>query len=140
MLTRLKSIHEELLSAIAALEELLGDVRPDPENLEQVRRNLSRVSTLRTRLLEDDIYPFVLAAGDVKDAAAIKALQADAARFRPISATHVALWTSDRIVRTWPKYASASASMRESMRRRVRREQEALYPMLDMRERGRGPA
>jgi hypothetical protein len=133
MLARLKTVHEDLLAALSGLEALLGAVAPDQETLAEVRQHLRNCSAVRTRLLEDEVYPLVLKDASPAETAAIEALRVDAARFRPISDTHVAMWTSDRIMRTWPKYCSASSSMRASMRRRVQAEQEALYPMLQAR-------
>lgn len=133
MLARLKTVHEELLTALSGLEALIGAVAPDQERLAEVRQHLRNCSATRTRLLEDEVYPLVLKDASPEETAVIEALRADAARFRPISDTHVAMWTSDRIMRTWPKYSSASSSMRASMRRRVQAEQEALYPMIEAR-------
>ena len=135
-LARLKTVHEQLLAAISGLESLLGAEAPDPRVLTGVRQQLRHCSADRTRLLEEEVYPLVLKTASVTEQETIDALRADAARFRPISETHVAMWTTDRIMRTWPKYSSASASMRESMRRRIQYEQEALYPMLEARTMG----
>jgi hypothetical protein len=133
LLARLKTVHEELLEALSGLEALLGPEAPNPQILADVRQHLRQCSVERTRLLEDTIYPLLAKTASKTEQKTIEALRADAARFRPISDTHVAMWTSDRIMRTWPKYCSASASMRGSMRRRIQTEQEALYPMLEAR-------
>ena len=133
LLARLKTVHEELLAALSGLEALLGAKAPDPQILADARQHLRQRSAERTRLIVQEIYPLLAKTASNTEQEAIEALQADAARFRPISDTHVALWTSDRIMRTWPKYSSASTSMRASMRRRVQFEQDALYPMLEAR-------
>ena len=136
LLARLKSVHDELLAALSGLEALLGGDPPDPNVLASVRQHLRQCSAARALLLQDEIYPLILKDAAPAEAAAIDRLRADAARFRPISDMHVAMWTSDRIMRTWPKYCSASASMRASMRRRVEAEREAVYPMLETRVAG----
>ncbi len=136
LLARLKSVHEELLAALSGLEALLGAEPPDPNALASVRQHLRQYSAARTVLLQDEVYPHILKDAAPAEAAAIDGLRAEAARFRPISDMHVAMWTSDRIMRTWPKYCSASASMRTSMRRRVEAERSALYPMLEARASG----
>ena len=133
LLARLKTVHEELLAAVSGLEALLGATAPEPQILADTRKHLRQCSAERTRLLEQEVYPLLGKTASKTEQETIEALQADAARFRPISDTHVALWTSDRIMRTWPKYSSASASMRGSMRRRIQFEQDALYPMLEAR-------
>jgi hypothetical protein len=133
LLARLKTVHEELLEALSGLEALLGPEAPSPQILANARQHIRQCSVERTRLLEDEVYPLVAKTASKTEQKTIGALRADAARFRPISDTHVAMWTSDRIMRTWPKYSSASASMRGSMRRRIQAEQEALYPMLEAR-------
>ena len=133
LLRRLKSVHQKLLAALSGLEALLGAEPPDRDVLAQARLHLRNCSAARTQLLEESVYPTILKDAAPAEAEAIDALRADWARFRPISETHVALWTGDRIMRTWPKYVSASSSMRASMRRRIEHEQTTLYPMLEAR-------
>lgn len=131
MLARLKARHAALESALDALERLTRNATPDRAQVAAARLALSQASAQRTRYLNDEVYPKVLASDDPVASEAVRALRSEGAQLRALSAEHVAAWNIDRAVRNWPDYCRASAEMRATMRDRVRRERALLYPLLD---------
>jgi hypothetical protein len=99
--------------------------------LASIRLTLSQASAQRTRCLNDDIFPALLAADDRVSGESIRQLRSEGAQLRARSAEHVAAWSIDRAIQDWPGYCHASAELRATMRDRLRRERMTLYPLLD---------
>ena len=113
---RLKECHAALESALQTLDALTRKATPDRGQLASARLALSQASSTRTRYLNDDVYPAVLAMGDRVSQENVRALQSDGARLRARSAEHVAAWSIDRAMNDWAGYRRASAEMRAAMR------------------------
>ena len=129
-LVRLKACHAALESALQTLDALTRKAVPDRGQLASARLALSQASSSRTRCLNNDVYPAVLAIGDRAAQESVRALQSDGARLRAHSTEHVAAWSIDRAMNDWDGYRRASADMRAAMRGRVTRERALLYPVL----------
>jgi len=129
-LVRLKACHAALESALQALDALTRKAVPDRGELASTRLALSQASSRRTRCLNNDVYPAVLAMGDRAAQENVRALQSDGARLRAHSTEHVAAWNLDRAMNDWDGYRRASAEMRATMRDRLTRERTLLYPLL----------
>jgi hypothetical protein len=131
MLARLKARHAALESALETLERLARKATPDRAQVASARLALSQASAQRTRCLNDDVFPKILAANDLAASETVRALRTEGAQLRARSAEHVAAWNIDRAIDDWPGYCRASAELRAIMRDRLRRERTLLYPLLD---------
>lgn len=131
MLVRLKARHAALESALDALELLTHANAPDRAQVASARLTLSQASAQRTRFLNDEVFPALVAKEVPAASEAVDALRREGAEIRASSAEHVAAWNIDRAIRHWPEYCEASAKVRARMRERLRRERRLLYPLLD---------
>ena len=129
-LARLKARHDTLEAAIEVLDRLTRKVAPDRAQLSSARLALSQASGQRTRCLNDEIYPALLATNVPAAVETARALRSEGAELRARSAEHVAAWSIDRAIDDWPGYCRASADLRATMRDRMRRERSLLYPLL----------
>ncbi|RYY23404.1 MAG: hypothetical protein EOP62_20380 [Sphingomonadales bacterium] len=126
----LKRAHANLLTALIEMEAVVRSHSPDRAMLADIRWKLSRASGVRLRLLEERIYPALLASISPIDAEKVAKLREANAPLRLASTQHVANWTLDRAVEAWPEYRQASSLMTASMRTRLNAERETLYPLL----------
>ena len=131
MLTRLITLHDELSAAMAGLGALTDGGLPDRSRLAEQRLAVSRASSARSRLLELEIYPHLLATLPDEDALAVRRLRTEAIAMRVVSAGHVGRWTIEAAMTDWPGYCEASRNMRTAMRRQIGAEQNLLYKYLE---------
>jgi len=132
VLTRLKTLHDELRAAIAELAAETAKAEPDLDTLPAVRLKLTRASSRRKALIECSISPLL---HDIspEDARRIEDLRRVAAERAVKSSAHIARWTMRAIVADWEGYRRASADMRAFMLRRIKEEATILYPLLEAR-------
>ncbi|MBO9670583.1 MAG: hypothetical protein J7485_08715 [Sphingobium sp.] len=130
MLTELETFHADLLRLIAELERLTEDASPRMDAIADVRLKLTRTSRRRSEFLEAVVYPHVLAATASTGSSEIVDLRKEGIESRMSSTGHISQWTLAHVEADWPGYREASEKMRASMRKRIRREQDALYPAL----------
>jgi hypothetical protein len=130
MFARLRELHLEILDKLGELDHLVMSDQPQIERLMGVRHGLTRASRARTMLLEREIYPRLLSGPSVKMADDIRRLQAEGKQDLATSSQHIGRWSLRTITEQWEQYRTASNSMRAAMRRRVKVEQELLYPLL----------
>jgi len=135
MLARLITLHDELFAAIAGLSALTEGGLPDRSRLADQRLLLSRASAARSRLLELEIYPHLLATLSGEDALAVRRLRTEALALRITSGGHVGRWTIDAAMDDWPGYCQASRAMRAAMRQQIGAEQNLLYRLLETQAR-----
>lgn len=131
MLIELKTLHRELLAAIAAVEQLVADAEPDRGRLPAARASLVNASARRRRWIENHVYPHLDGQLPAEDQRGLDALRDENVDLRAQSLAHVNDWTIEAIVRDWNGYRRAAAAMMASMRQRILAEQELLYPLLD---------
>jgi len=129
--TELEQVHEQLLARLDALEELARGSTPSRGLLSSTRYQLTRASGRRRKLLEERVYPMLLARLDGVAREAVRALRDSTATMVADSANHIHRWTIDEILDDWLGYCTASAWMRRQMRERIAQEQHVLYPLLD---------
>jgi len=127
----LEQVHEQLLTRLDALEALVRGSTPSRDLLSSTRYQLTRASGRRRKLLEERVYPTLLARLDGAAREAVRALRDSTATTVADSAKHIHRWSVDEILDDWPGYCAASAWMRRQMRERVAQEQRVLYPLLD---------
>ena len=132
MLRELRRLHAELLAAIARLEAIVLDPRPDPDTLARLRADLSRVSTARYTFLEQRVFPALTDDYPSHITTRLQKLRANTGPLRATSAEHTTRWVPETIARDWPGYQRASNHLRRSMRGRVAEEMAVLYPLLEM--------
>jgi hypothetical protein len=130
MLAKLKMLHSEILDRLVELDQLVASNEPQIDRLMSVRHALTRASRARTMLLETEIYPSLLSAPDIKQADDIRRLQADGKADLATSSQHIGRWSLRTITKEWDQYRMASNTMRSAMRRRIKAEQDLLYPPL----------
>jgi hypothetical protein len=133
VLRELRRIHDELREAIARLASVVQEESFEEHVLAKARLNLSRSSGRRRALIQCTIAP-ALHDVDGADGARLKDLLLEDAGLMVNSSRHVARWTIQAIREDWAGYQQASAAMRAEMIRRIEREAEILYPLLE-----RGP-
>ena len=131
MLARLRDLHAALLAAITEMETAAAQTVPDEARLGTIRWTLSRASRRRHMLIEDTIYPYLLARVAPADIDRLLALREDARALRAASTAHVGRWNARTIIDEWDTYRSASAAITTAMRARVVAEQRLLYPVLE---------
>ena len=130
MLDRLTELHDDLNEALAGLAALTETGLPDPSLLAQRRLALSRASAARSRFLELEAYPALLAILSGDEAETVRSLRAEAIARRVESARHIGRWTAESATRDWAEYCEASRAMRAAMRQQIGTEQTRLYPLL----------
>jgi hypothetical protein len=138
MLAELETFHADLLRLIGELERLTQDASPRMDAIADVRLKLTRVSRRRSEFLESMVYPHVLAMAASTSHAQITELRIQGIESRMRSTSHISQWTLIQVQENWSEYREASETMRASMRKRIRQEQEALYPILRAAEQKRG--
>ena len=131
MATEVRQAHDELLALVSALEELTRAEQPDRDEVAHARWRLSRASGRRFKLLEERVYPLLLARCSSAEAEPVLRLRDAYGGQREATRRHVLRWTIDAIVADWAGYRRDSAATRAAMRSRIAEEQSALYPLLD---------
>jgi len=132
MLHQLRHLHAQILALLAELERLTLEPAP-PRGLAALRFRLTSVSRSRTRLLEGRLYAHAAMGASAAQMRALQALRADGKEQLAQSGSHLAKWDMRTIEARWADYCAASRAMRAQMRKRVRAEQELLYPLLEDR-------
>lgn len=125
----LRTLHEELLAAIAEMEALTALPTCNEAELSRLRYRLSRVSGERRRLVE--LMCMTLAEKATGgEADRLRALRESTLDARGASNSHIGAWNLKQIAADWEGYCRASAKMRAIMRAQIAAEKAALYPRL----------
>ena len=130
MLQRLTELHDELTEALAGLAALTEGAAPEAGLLAQRRLALSRASAARSRFVEFEVYPHLLATLPEEQAEPVRAMRSEATARRIESARHIGRWTAESAIRDWAGYCEASRAVRAAMRQQIGIEQTRLYPLL----------
>jgi hypothetical protein len=133
MLHELQRLHQEIQASLSQLDALTMEAEPPMTRLPPARLALTRASRARTLLLER-LHEHLLLRASPDEKLKLEALKRDGKTDLIASAEHIGSWTLREITSRWPEYCSASHEMRSAMRRRVAREQQIIYPLLDARE------
>lgn len=130
MLATLNRLHAELTESLSGLAQLTEGPRPDPTTLAERRLAVVRASLARSRFLEQEAYPHLLATLPAAAAEPVRRLKDEAVALRLSSSRHVSTWTLGEALRDWPGYRAASHAMRSEMHRRIAEEKALLGPLL----------
>lgn len=130
MLRKLKLLHAQILASLDEMESLTKQSDPPIDRLPAVRLALTRASRNRAALL-DRLHGQLVQRASPKQRADLEALKGAANDNLILSSQHIGLWTVREIVARWSDYCAASKEMRAAMRRRISREAEVIYPLLD---------
>lgn len=130
MLTKLRELHSEIREKLGELDQLVANDQPQVDRLMHVRHALTRASRARTKLLETEIYPRLLSANISSQAEGVRRLKEEGKADLMASSQHIGRWSLRTITEEWNQYRSASNAVRIAMRRRIKAEQDLLYPLL----------
>lgn len=129
LLADLQQAHQDLLGALAALEEQTA--RPEPDAAYTGARWRLSVASRKRRQLVAEASTALLRALPPYEAGSVGRLQREQADRLRESTAHVQAWPAGRVAADWQGYCAASAQVRAAMRRRITSEQAALYPLLE---------
>ncbi len=130
MLGQLKQLHAQILASLDELEALTKQADPPMDRLPAVRLALTRASRSRAALL-DRLHGQLVQRASANRRVELEALKGEAKANLILSSQHIGSWTVREIIARWPDYCAASKEMRTAMRRRISREVELIYPLLD---------
>jgi len=124
----LRTLDDELLTAMAALEALNAQPDFDLKVLSNVRYRISRVIVARRKLV-DALLQDVIAEGGARAGTARAELERSMV-VRAHYTAHVSAWTPAAVARDWPGYCEACAGLRKAIRAKVVAQKPILYPWL----------
>ncbi|WP_404338798.1 hypothetical protein AB2M62_06925 [Sphingomonas sp. MMS12-HWE2-04] len=128
-MSELPALHDDLVATIADLAALTARDAPDEAPLAATRYKLTRLSTARRRAIE------MLCAQQISrlpphEADRLRRFQEEITSQRGTSSRHISEWSPRDIVKNWPGYCAASATMRAAMLAQIDREKALLYPLI----------
>lgn len=129
MLGQLRRMHADILAKLDELDALTSLPQPPMDRLPALRQALTRSSRARTMLLER-AYDQLIADASPARKAGLELLRAEGKDNLITSTQHIGSWTLRQIADRWPDYCAASTKMRADMRKRIRSEQDLIYPLL----------
>lgn len=129
LLTQLKQAHDALLTELDAMDEVHAERTPDFNHYTTVRWRLTKASRARRTIIEQAVTKLRERASPA-DLAVLTKLRAEDIEAVRRSSEHVYRWTAEAVRQEWASYRQASATVRASMRARIRLEQESLIPLL----------
>jgi len=127
--TKLKDAHAELRTAITELETETRRHEPDEASLSNARLKLTRASSRRRALIDQEILP-TLHDLSPEQQRRVDELRRGASDVALLSSRHIGDWSMRAILADWQGYRRASMTMRSAMLRRIAEESAALYPLL----------
>jgi hypothetical protein len=125
----LRTLHEDLLAALDALEALTAQPTANETELSGLRYRLTRISTERRKMI-DSLFARLAETAPPDQAAHLRALSLSHRDARMKTTEHIGAWSLRRVADDWPGYCRASAKMRAAMRQ-IALEQAVLYPLID---------
>jgi len=129
VLAKLKAAHAELRAAIAELETETRRPEPDEASLSAARLKLTRASSRRRALIDQEILPS-LGSLPPEQKDRVENLRRTGSEVAVLSSRHIGDWTMRAIVADWQGYRRASKTMLASMRDRIGEESATLYPLI----------
>ena len=131
VLETLKELHNQILRSLTQIESLTQSEEGPPLALAGARYTLTKASRSRTRLLETEIYPYLLEAATLSERAGIMRLQIAGQAQLAGSTSHISAWDMRTMTAKWSDYRAASLRIRTQMQTRVVEEQRLIYPLLE---------
>lgn len=130
MLDALKTVHEEMLAALAELEALTAEAACNEPAIAAARIRLSRASR-RRRILSNQAIDQLLGGASPADAARLQGLRNRNTEQLETSAKHIGSWGLRTIREDWPQYCRASHGVRGELHGLIAADRELLYPLLE---------
>lgn len=124
-----KDAHAEMLSAIAAMDELTRDPTPDGLRLSHTRLRITRASQ-ECRATFKKVVATLSPDGTPAVARAVDELERRHSELKGVTSQHLASWTLSEILSDWPGYCRASADVRHRWRKIIERERQLLSPLV----------
>lgn len=124
----LRTLDDELLAAMAALEALNAQPDFDMKLLSNVRYRISRAIVARRKLVDALLQEVIAGGGERADVA-----RAELDRSMVVRAhytAHVSAWAPAAVSRDWPGYCEACARLRAAIRAKVAAQKPILYLWL----------
>ena len=135
-LAQLRNEHAELVRIVKDLEQLIaGDTPPPSLSLFEVRRKLS--GTLIAHLKAEDwvLYPPLLSSPDAKIAETARQFVDEMGGLAQAFTVYGERWDALSIESDWPRYQKESRGIIDALTKRIVRENQELYPLLERIER-----
>lgn len=124
-----KDAHEDMLAAISAMDELTGDLEPNPLRLSHTRLRITRAS-MQCRSVFRKIATILSRDGAPAVSRALEALEGRHFELKELTSSHLAIWTPAQIQSNWEGYCRSSEEVRGRWRETIERERQLLYPLL----------
>ena len=132
-LTRLRHEHDELLRIVRELGRMIAE--RDPAELVQlfhVRQAFASLLVAHLKTEDWVLYPRLLASKDRHVAATARRFIDELGGLADAYARHSHDWTAFTIAADWPGYCRDTRRMIDALERRIERENEELYPLLEV--------
>ena len=130
LLDDLRTAHQNLVAAMAVLDNLTRGLESDRAQFANARWRISQASLAR-RTVWARIFRHLLPRVSTLGAADLASLQSADEEMRLHSSCHVATWTTARIEADWEGYCEASRAIRSRMAACMGAEEAMLYPILE---------
>jgi len=127
--TQLKAAHAELRAAIVELETETRRIEPDEATLSAARLKLTRASSRRRALIDQQIFPS-LRDLPPEQKERVENLRRTGSEVAVLSSRHIGDWTMRAILADWQGYRRASKAMIAAMQHRIGEESAILYPLI----------
>jgi len=135
-LAQLRNEHAELVKIVKDLEDLIAAEAPPPAlALFEVRRKLSSVLIAHLKAEDWVLYPPLLSSTDPKVAEIARHFVDEMGGLAQAFTLYVERWDALSIESDWPRYQRESHGIIEALTKRIIRENQELYPLLERIER-----
>ena len=124
-----KYAHDQMLEALAAMDELAKGAPPNQLRLSHTRLRITRAGTESRAAF----HKIALALSNHPSPSArrsVDTLEHLHAELRSLAKHHLATWPHAQAHEDWTGYCQASAQVRSRWRETIARERELLYPLL----------
>ena len=135
-LAQLRNEHAELARIVKQLEELIAEEVPPPSlSLFEVRRKLSGLLIAHLKAEDWVLYPPLLSSADPKVAETARDFVDEMGGLAQAFTVYVERWDALSIESNWPRYQQESRGIIDALTKRIIRENQELYPLLERIER-----
>ena len=124
-----KRAYEQMLAALAALDELSLDATPNQLRVSHTRLRITRASH-EIRAVFQKIMSILSESASPTLARKVELLVQMHVELRQASRRHIGTWTQAQAQADWPGYCRASAELRRRWRETMDRERQLLHPLL----------
>jgi hemerythrin-like domain-containing protein len=131
-LLKLRHEHAQLIEIVGRLSRTISQPNPPSMgDLFQIRHELT--STLIVHLKAEDwvLYPRLFASPDPRVTETAFRLCEEMGGLAGAYAAHTDKWTAHSIASDWPGYCTETREILDALSRRISREDQELYPMLE---------